>query len=69
MSRIVRRILTKLYFWREVLPKEPRMRIKLFYNIGDCLIELPQYCMGCLKKNLKASRPYKHPSVREENIV
>ena len=46
------------------------MRIKLLYNIGDCMIELPQYCMGCLKKNLNASRPFnKHPSVRGENIV
>ena len=69
MSRIVRRILTKFYFWREVLPKEPRMRTKLLYSIGGCLIELSRYCMGCLKKNLNASRPYKHPSVRGENIV
>ena len=44
------------------------MRIKRLYNIGDCLIEHPQYCMGCLKKNLNASRPYKRPSVRGENI-
>ena len=25
--------------------------------------------MGCLNKRLNASRPYKHPSVRGENIV
>ena len=45
------------------------MRTKLLYSIGDCLIELSRYCMGCLKKNLNASRPFKHPSIRGENIV
>ena len=45
------------------------MRTKLLYSMGGCLIELSRYCMGCLKKNLNASRPYKHPSVRGENIV
>ena len=69
MSRIVRRILTKFFFWRQVLPKGPRMRTKLLYSIGDCFIELSRYCMGCLNKNLNASRPYKHPSIRGENIV
>ena len=69
MSRIVRRILTKFILWRQVLPKEPRMRTKLLYSIGDCLIELSRYCMGCLKKNLNASRPYKHPAIRRENVV
>ena len=69
MSRIARHILTKIYFQREVLPSELRMRTKRLYSIGDCLIELSRYCMGCLKKNLNASRPYKHPSVRGENIV
>ena len=69
MSRIVRRILTKFYFCRQVLPKESRMRTKLTRCIGYCLIELSRYCMGCLNENLNASRPYKHPSMRGENIV
>ena len=69
MSRIVRLILTKFYFWREALPKELRMKTKPLYSIDDCLIELSRYYMGCSKKNLNASRSYKHPSVRGENIV
>ena len=66
MSRIVRHIQTKFYFWREVLP---RMRPNFLYSIGDCLIELSRYCKDCMKQNLNASRPYKHPSVRGENKV